>query len=126
MDIDAEIEEEIAMLAEDEVGPPPPEDGEPSPPGTPHSSSPASSPEGSPLASPATSPPPLRPPSPATLRRQAIIHADCTEGDEDEPIGEMAERLHALIKEGEAQHERKRRIQARSALPMLVWASLMG
>ena len=45
-----------------------------------------------------------------------MIRADCTEGDEDEPIGEMAERLHALIVEGEARHERKRRIQARGAL----------
>ena len=113
IDMEAEFEEEYARMGADEVGAPPPGDNEPSPPSTPTPRSPTSSPETSPRTSPAQSPASTRPPSPATLRRQEVVCADCTEGDEDEPIEEMVERLGSAIAEAEAQHERKKRLQAR-------------
>ena len=44
------------------------------------------------------------------------MHADCTEGDEDEHPEAMAAGLLMAHTQGEAQRERRRALQARAAL----------
>ena len=122
-DMDEELEEEQAMMAE---GPVPP--GEMSPPGTPGSST-GSSPAATPGSSPAATPPPSvthaspvaspassRPPSPAAVRWRAACEADDVEGDEEETLETMAARLRRVRSEEEARLERKRSLEAREAL----------
>jgi hypothetical protein len=50
--------------------------------------------------------------SPTAARWEELVRADCTEGDEDEMVAPMVERLLTAHKEGEARHERRRALQA--------------
>jgi len=109
-----EAELEAAMQAAEAQG------GTHACPGSPGDSSPASTPPPSLPTSRSTSraasPAMPRPVSPTAARWEELVRADCTEGDEDEMVAPMVERLLTAHKEGEARHERRRALQARAAL----------
>ena len=116
-DVDEELEEEQAMMAETGGPMPPDEMSPPDTPGTSVSSSPAPTPSPSVAhVSPAGSPAPSRPPSPASVRWRATCEADNVEGDEEETLGTMAARLRQVRAEEEARFERKRSLEARGTL----------
>ena len=116
-DVDEELEEEQAMMAETGGQMPPDEMSQPDTPGTSVSSSPAPTPSPSVAhVSPAGSPAPSRPPSPASVRWRATCEADNVEGYEEETLGTMAARLRQVRAEEEARFERKRSLEARGTL----------